>query len=366
MKTSPTRRDFIGITGATAAGLSLGMGRLLAAVKTASAEERAAEADRLIASQTRSGEVSAATFLMRQRGFEFARAYGQARIDTPFIIASPTKPMTVSAVMWLRERKQLALSDPVGKYLPQFKGEGRAAVTIKHLLTHTSGLPDMLPENVELRRRHAPISEFVAQTCRTKLLFRAGEKVSYQSMGILLAAAIVEEITGQSMPAFLAVNIFAPLRMLQTSLDLGGRTIAETAQCQVPENDRSDWDWNSPYWRNLGAPWGGAHSTVHDLATFVEAFMSPGSVPWEQSTRREMLEIQTGELRPAYGLGWVREPGAFGRTCSPATFGHYGATGTVAWHDPESHVTCVLLTTRPADISRTRLLLPVSEIAGRT
>jgi CubicO group peptidase (beta-lactamase class C family) len=272
----------------------------------------------------------------------------------------------VSAVMWLRERKQLELSDPVGKYLPQFKGDGREAVTIKHLLTHTSGLPDMLPENVELRRRHAPLSEFVAQTCRTKLLFQPGEKVSYQSMGILLAAAIVEKISGQPMPAFLATNIFSPLRMTDTSLGLGGRAIADTAQCQVPETDRSDWDWNSAYWRMLGAPWGGAHSTVRDLATFVEAFVGPGSVPWAQSTRREMREIQTGALHPSYGLGWVRESGAFGKTCSPATFGHHGSTGTVVWHDPESHVTCVLLTTRPAVDSRASLLIPVSEIVGRS
>jgi CubicO group peptidase (beta-lactamase class C family) len=253
----------------------------------------------------------------------------------------------------------------VGRYLPQFKHDGREAVTVRHLLTHTSGLPDMLPENVELRRRHAPLSEFVAHTCRTGLLFRPGEKVGYQSMGTLLAAAIVETISGQTMPAFLAANIFAPLRMTRSSLGLGGRRIVDTAKCQVPEAERSDWDWNSPYWRNLGAPWGGAHSTVHDLATFVEAFVGPGSVPWQQSTRREMREIQTGALRPSYGFGWMREAGAFGNTCSPATFGHHGSTGTVAWHDPESRVTCVLLTTWPAAESRARLIIPVCELVGR-
>ena len=166
--------------------------------------------------------------------------------------------------------------------------------------------------------------------------------------------------------AFLAANIFVPLRLTQTSLGLGGRRIADLAQCQVAENERSDWDWNSAYWRNLAAPWGGAHSSVRDLATFVEAFVRPGSVPWEQATRREMREIQTGALRPSYGLGWVREPGAFGKTSSPATFGHYGSTGTVVWHDPETDVTCVLLTTRPAVDSRAKVLIPVSEIVGRT
>jgi CubicO group peptidase (beta-lactamase class C family) len=366
MKNPPTRRDFIGLTGAIAGGLSVRPAGLFAGSVRSTARTRADEADRLLTSHTRNGDVAAAALLMREGDFEFVRAYGAAKIETPFLIASPTKPMTVSAVMWLRERKQLELADPVARYLPQFKGDGREAVTIKHLLTHTSGLPDMLPENVDLRRRHAPLSEFVAQTCRTKLLFRAGEKVSYQSMGILLAAAIVEKISGQPMPAFLSANIFSPLRMNQTSLGLGGRAIADTAQCQVPDGERSDWDWNSAYWRTLGAPWGGAHSTVHDLATFVEAFVGPSSVPWEQSTRREMREIQTGPLRPSYGFGWLREPGAFGKVCSPATFGHHGSTGTVVWHDPAAHVTCVLLTSKPAVESRARVLIPVSEIVGRT
>jgi CubicO group peptidase (beta-lactamase class C family) len=366
MKPLLTRRGFIGMTGAAAGGLALSVDQLLAADGDATLADRKKAADELLTSRTSSGEIAAAAFLMRQGQFQFARGYGQAKVDTPFLIASPTKPMTASAVMWLRERRQLELSDLVVKYLPQFKGDGREAVTIKHLLTHTSGLPDMLPENVELRRRHAPLSEFVAQTCQSPLLFRPGEKVSYQSMGILLAAAIVERISGQPLPAFLAANIFSPLGMTATSLGLGGRAIADTAQCQVPEGERSDWDWNSAYWRNLGAPWGGAHSTVHDLAKFAEAFVSPAVAPWSPATRREMREVQTGALRPSYGFGWRREAGAFGKTCSPATFGHHGSTGTVVWHDPESGVTCVVLTTRPATDSRASVLGPVSDIVGRT
>mgnify|MGYP000039709768 CR=1 FL=1 len=365
MKAPFTRRRFVGLLAATAAPL-LPWDRVRGAVDVSMIKSRADEASRLIESQIRSGEVAAAAFLMRQGGFEFVRGYGQARSDTPFLVASPTKPMTVSVVMWLRERGELSLSDPVEKYLPQFRGDGRDAVTIKHLLNHTSGLPDMLPENVELRRRHAPLSEFIAGSCRTPLLFAPGAKVSYQSMGILLAAAIAERITGQSMAAFLTSTIFGPLRMTQTSLDFGGRNLADTAQCQVAASERSDWDWNSPYWRNLGAPWGGAHSTVRDLAAFTEAFVSPDSAPWAEVTRREMLEVQTGAHRPRYGLGWVREPGAFGKTCSAAAFGHFGATGTVVWHDPESHVTCVVLTTRAAVSSKASLLVPVSEIVGRS
>lgn len=362
MKTALARRHFLGFAAGAFGGMALGSGRLFAAGNRESISDRVKEADRLIEGQAGRGEVSAAALLVRQGNFEFARGYGQAKVDTPFLIASPTKPMTASAVMWLRDRGLLQLTDAVQKHLPEFKGGDRDRITIKHLLTHTSGLPDMLPENVELRKRHAPLSEFVERTCRTELLFRPGEKVGYQSMGILLAAAIVEKISHQPLSALLERSIFGPLGMKRSSLGLGGRKISEMAQCQVTEP--SDWDWNSDYWRNLAAPWGGAHSTVHDLALFLEAFIKTDLAPWQLSTRKEMREIQTGTLQPSYGIGWVRASGAFGKACSPATFGHFGSTGTVAWHDPKSGTTCVILTSKPAEVSRAKLLVPVSEMVG--
>lgn len=324
------------------------------------------EAARLIQGRTESGDLAAAVLHVRRAGRELSRGFGSARVDLPFLIASPTKPMTAAAVLWLRDRGELKLGDPVRKYVPAFDGGERGAVTIHHLLTHTSGLPDMLPENTELRRQHAPLSEFVARTCRTPLLFAPGTKVSYQSMGILLAATIAETISGEPMPRFVERTVFAPLRMTKTSFGLGGRRIADTAQCQVAAAERSDWDWNSAYWRNLASPWGGAHATAGDLATFLEAMVSPTETALPAATRREMLAIQTGSLRPRYGLGWQREPGAFGTTCSADTFGHSGSTGTTIWHDPATATTCVLLTTQPATLSRATVLKPVSEIIGRT
>jgi len=361
-----TRRRFLAVAGVVTGMAGATAAEAPIAAQNADLSTVFEEASHLVRAQTDSGQVAAAVLHVRRAGRELSRAFGAARLDLPFLIASPTKPMTASAVLSLRDRRELALNDPVKKYLPEFTGGERDAVTIKHLLTHTSGLPDMLPENTDLRRQHAPLSEFVARTCRTPLLFRPGEKVSYQSMGILLAAAIVEKVSGEPMPAFVARTIFKPLRMQQTSLGLGGRKIADTALCQVPEAQRSDWDWNSPYWRNLGSPWGGAHATAGDLATFLEAFASPKGDWLAAATRREMRSIQTGTLRPSFGLGWQRDPGTFGKTCSAETFGHFGSTGTVVWHDPATATTCVLLTTRPASDSGPTLLDPVSEIIGRS
>jgi CubicO group peptidase (beta-lactamase class C family) len=333
------------------------------------------EAVALIEKQTASGEVAAASLAVRQGSFTLARAFGEAKSpDTVFLLASITKPMTVTAVMILSDRGRLALSDPVRKYIPEFHGGDRDRITIRHLVTHTSGLPDMLPENTALRKRHAPLKDFVAATCQTPLLFPPGSEVRYQSMGILLAAEVVERIAGMPLRDFLRREVFEPLGMHRTSLGRGGRKIADTAQCQVaavPDQNYGkagdeDWNWNSPYWRDLGAPWGGAHSTAPEVTRFLEMFLHPDGRVLKKETAASMIVNQTQPVKEPWGLGWMVKPGNFGRACSPRTFGHYGSTGTVAWADPAVNLTCVLLTTRPAAQSRDHLLGPVSDLVSES
>ena len=315
----------------------------------------------LVEAATRSGDVWSAALEVRQGAFRLARAFGKASgPETAFLLASITKPMTVAGVMVLVDRGQVRLDDPVRRHIREFAGGDREFVTVRHLLTHTSGLPDMLPENIELRKRHARLPAFVAGACRTPLLFKPGAEVRYQSMGTLLASEIAQRVSRMPFRDFLREHVWMPLGMRQTSLGLGGRAIAQTALCQVPE--QSDWDWNSPYWRGLGAPWGGAHSTTGDVTRFLEAFLRPGGRVLKPETARAMVELQTAGHKERYGLGWMlQQPGRFGKTCSPGAFGHYGSTGTVAWADPANGLTCVLLTTRPAAQSRDGLLGPVSD-----
>jgi CubicO group peptidase (beta-lactamase class C family) len=148
--------------------------------------------------------------------------------------------------------------------------------------------------------------------------------------------------------------------MRDTTLGLGGRSIASLAQCQVPEV--TNWDWNSQYWRDLGAPWGGAHASTADVARFLGYFLAPkDGGPLRVETARQMITNQNAGLNKPWGLGFMLDPGTFGKGCSPRTFGHYGSTGTVAWADPDKDLTCVLLTTKPADQSRAGLLGPVSD-----
>jgi beta-lactamase class C len=333
-------------------------------------QQQLEEAARLIERAVDAGTVHAATLTVRKGQESFRRAFGGARTpDAVFLIASITKPMTAAGVMVLADRGELALADPVRKFIPEFSDGDRSLITVRHLLNHTSGLPDMLPENTELRRRHAPLPEFVERTIRTPLLFKPGARVQYQSMGILLASEIARRITGRQFAEFLAAEVFRPLGMSNTALGLGRFEIAGTAQCQVDEapdsygggsGETRSWDWNSPYWRNLAAPWGGAHSTGADIASFLEYFLQPDGKVLKPDTAASMIMNQTAGLNETRGLGFVVAPGAFGRACSSRTFGHAGATGTIAWADPQTKLTCVALTTLPLRVSEKLLLKPVS------
>jgi CubicO group peptidase (beta-lactamase class C family) len=308
------------------------------------------EAIRLIQSKTDSGDLRAAVLHVRQGREVVARAFGAAKTpDAVFLLASISKPMTASAVMLLVDRGKIALADPVKKHIPELQHE---AILVRHLLTHTSGLPDMLPENEALRKRHAPLKDFVAATCKTPPLFAPGTQIRYQSMGILLAAEIVERVAGRPLPDFLHDEIYARLGMKTTSMGLGGRPLASTMQCQV--DDASDWDWNSAYWRNLASPWGGAHAPAADIARFLEYFVHPEPPVLKSATAASMIVDQTG-LKPGWGLGWMLMRGGFG---------HSGSTGTLAWLDPKKDLSFVLLTTRPSAVSGKMVLNPAADLIG--
>jgi CubicO group peptidase (beta-lactamase class C family) len=278
--------------------------------------------------------------------------------DTIYILASISKPITVCGLMLLVERGDVVLSDRVQRYLPEFQGEHKDKVRVSHLLSHTSGLPDQLPENTELRRAHAPLNRFVAGALGTPLLYEPGKGFGYQSMGTLLAGEIVERVTGRRLKDFLRDELFLPLGMTQTTLGLGRSTVEQTAIYQAgPETeDLRSWGPNTHYWRDIGHPWGGVHSTTGDLAILLQALINGGAYGstrlWSPTTLATMTRDQNTGLNAPWGLGWALRDSivwnGFGDLGSARTFGHVGATGTVAWADPERQLLCALLTTRSA------------------
>src|SRR5262249_34502146 len=140
------------------------------------------------------------------------------REDALFLVASITKPVTVTAAMMLVERGALALEDRVASIVPAFAARGKGDVQVRHLMTHTSGLPDTVADNEKFRKAHRPLSAFVESACREGLLFPPGRRVSYQSAGTLMLAEIVHQKSGKTIHEFLRQEVFVPLGMADTSL----------------------------------------------------------------------------------------------------------------------------------------------------
>lgn len=344
----------------------------LAASIAASARSGLEAACDLIEGLVSDGTVLGAALDIRNAGRVAARVFGSARDpDAIFLLASITKPMTAAGVMLLADRGELRLTDPVRRFIPEFRGGARSRVTIQQLLTHTSGLPDQLPENVALRKRNAPLSEFVERAIRTDLLLEPGTRYSYQSMGILLAAEVCQRISGAPFPKFLDAELFQPLGMRRSALGLGRFELSETQRCQVEQGpphgglgkpEAAHWDWNSPYWRELASPWGGAHASAPDVSTFLAEFL-PGSDPrvLKRETAAAMIRDHTRQLGKPRGLGFALGSGA-GAGCSESAYWHGGATGTLAWADPASGTRFVLLTTLPAKAAKKLVLEPASDL----
>src|SRR5262249_53568310 len=161
-----------------------------------------------------------------------------------FLLGSISKPINVAAVMTQFDRGKFGLDDRVKKFLPAFTGDGREDVTIRHLLTHVSGLPDQLVNNNELRKKHAPLKDFVAQTVRTRLGFAPGPRYQYSSMGILLATRIAEVISGTDILTLVDRTVFQPLGMKRSAQGLGRFKLEDMVPCQMegaaPESGSGD------------------------------------------------------------------------------------------------------------------------------
>jgi CubicO group peptidase (beta-lactamase class C family) len=318
------------------------------------------------------------------------------REDAIFLIASPTKPITVTAAMLLVERGEFELDDLVVEHVPEFASHGKEKIRIRHLMTHTSGLPDQVPENEQLRSTHAPLEEFVRRVCQLKPDFEPGTAVQYQSMGIAMLSEIVRRVAKKPLRDFLRDELFQPLGLKDTSLGTpddwwtgSPQKVERIAHVRVPATAAdTDWNWNTRYWRSFGAPWGGLLTTPREFAVICQMYLDAlkGEGPTQRIGKgdfgfgqRSTLNSQPSTLlspaaaramttnqlqamaavpeverrtRP-WGLGWrLNWPGHsanFGDLLGLRTFGHWGATGTLVWIDSDADAFLVLFTTQPQE-----------------
>jgi CubicO group peptidase (beta-lactamase class C family) len=279
-----------------------------------------------------------------------------------FLLASITKPVVYMGALQLVERGLLNLSDPVVRYIPEFAAHHKEATLVQHLFTHTSGLPDMLENDKELRAAHAPLSQFIEHAIRdTVPLFPPGTDFSYQSMGTLIVAELIQRITGQSVHDYLQRTILDPLELRSTRLGSKELPAERFVRVTTPAWQKPDFGWNSPYWRELGAPWGAMFSTPEDFAVICQMLLNGGSYAGQRILSPNMVGMMTANRLDDYpelpegirrtqpwGLGWrLNDPGTPEPLCDllgRQAYGHTGSTGNLLWIDPVTKGFCIIFT----------------------
>lgn len=279
--------------------------------------------------------------------------------DTVFDAASVTKPVaTTTVVMQLAEDGALSVDDPVSRWLSEFTGEGREAVTIRHLLTHTSGLPAYRDypatwgEEVPAGERRAGV---VADLSRGPLAYVPGEDSVYSCLGFILLASVVEAVSGRSLAELAAERVLEPLGMRDSCFCPSPEL---TARCAATEELRDGvlqgvvHDQNARYLGGVGGN-AGLFTTAGDLARFARAMLRGGELDGERVLTEESVDaVMTehhapGEVRRT--LGWrLANPTDVHLHGAPTaeSVGHTGFTGTCLWIDRESGLYVILLTNR--------------------
>ena len=284
------------------------------------------------------------------------------RRDALFLMASITKPIVYLGAMLLVERGQLNLADRVTRYLPEFAVQGKEETQVVHLFTHTSGLPDELPNNAALRKENAPLKKFMAESIAAAPLFKAGTKLSYSSAATLVVAAIVEKLSGLSIAEYIKREVLTPLGLKNTGLGSQGFSRERLVRAQVPDYQAgTEFSWNSVYWQQLGSPAGGLFTTPEDLAVICAMMLgngkygdlrllSPATVRMMTANRLDDFPDLPEPIRRTqpWGLGWrlnhTSMPDSWGDLLGRHVFGHTGSAGTMVWMDPQTQGFAILFT----------------------
>lgn len=303
------------------------------------------------------------------------------REDTLFCVASLTKPVTAAALLAVVERGLCGLDDPVGHIVPETHTiAGSERITVRHLLTHTSGLPGFAPGDAALRAAHAPLDAFFAAALRCPLGFRPGSAFRYSNVGVHLQAAVIARLTGQDYHTAVSNLVLRPLALRDSFIPIPPDQWPRVAVVADPAFAGTPYEqFNAPYHRTLGIPWGGLYATAADVSRFLTYILSAW-LPWlppaaalpavesplSRSTRRAMTSAQTA-VPPAsphpdddlnvqdraiveWGFGWEVKGATprhyMGQGTPSRTFGHLGASGAMMWASPSAGLGCVLLTNR--------------------
>jgi CubicO group peptidase (beta-lactamase class C family) len=287
--------------------------------------------------------------------------------DAIFWIASMSKPVTGVAVLIMQDEGKLSVDDPVEKYIPEFanykNADGRkATITIKHLLTHSSGMSEA---SVEESKSSHTLAELIPHYLNKPLKFAPGSKWEYCQSSINTAGRIVEIVSGKPLEQFVQERIFVPLGMKDTTFypsEEQARRLAKSyrkADGKLTEAQIFILDGKPASSRErYPAANGGLFSTALDYARFCQMLLNGGELDGQRILRSESVKqfcaVQFPNHKTGFtpGNGWglgccvVREPQGVTAMLSPGTFGHGGAYGTQAWIDPQKNLIYILMVQR--------------------
>jgi CubicO group peptidase (beta-lactamase class C family) len=295
---------------------------------------------------------------------------------TIFDLASLTKPLaTTTAILLLVDEGAVELDAPVAKYLPLFAERGKEAVTIRHLLTHSSGLKPWRAYHEIFLQKERKTGEaligspeartsVIDRTVRSALVHEPGEAAVYGDLDFIVLGAVVEAVGGQRLDDFCRERIFEPLEMSDTFFIPIGRDaqplpeptkrrIAATENC--PWRDRILWgEVHDPNASVMGGVAGhaGLFSTVDDVVKFGRIIIDTWHGRSEALPREPLRQFLTRQNLPTssdWALGWdtpTEGASSSGKHFSKNSVGHLGFTGTSLWIDLDREVVIALLTNR--------------------
>jgi beta-N-acetylhexosaminidase len=277
----------------------------------------------------------------------------QVTTDTIYDLASLTKVVATTAMaMILVDEGALDLDKPVVDYLPLFVGAGKEKVTVRQLLTHSSGLVAYGDLYNEVSGKKAYLERIQGM----ELDYEPGTKSVYSDYGMILLGEILERVAGQPMEVFLEERVYGPLGMTDT-----GFLPDESLRERIAPTENDPWrgyvvrgevhDENAHAMGGV-APHAGLFSTATDLARFLQMILNGGVFEHRRIVSRDIVEAWTqraGMPGSDRGTGWdtkSAEKSSAGNYFSPNSFGHLGYTGTSMWVDPEHDLFVILLTNR--------------------
>ncbi len=296
--------------------------------------------------------------------------------ETLFDLASLTKPIaTTTATMLLVADGVLALDEPVAKHLPAFAERDKEGVTLRHLLTHSSGLKPWRPYHellIEKERKTGvrligtpAARDFVLdRTLRSGLVHEPGAAAVYGDLDFVVLGALVEAVTRRPFDAFCTERIFEPIGMKDTffvPLAEGGSPLPEPLRRRVAASENCPWRgrvlWGEVHDPNASVMGGvaghaGLFATVDDVMAFAQTLLDVfhGRSPlWPRELLEEFTSRQGLPETSDWALGWdtpTQGASSSGRHFSTRSVGHLGFTGTSLWIDLESEAVVVLLTNR--------------------